>query len=99
MIRILGGGEASGDTALSGNAIVKNVMFIGNANRNEVTDSKGSLVSAGGLICIKSQGSNLDYNNTIQNKFFISIFPNYSGVTNANKVKVFDSYQNAVFIA
>lgn len=98
LIRILGGGEASGDTALSGNAIVKNVMFIGNANRNEVTDSKGSLVSAGGLICIKSQGSNLDYNNTIQNKFFISIFPNYSGVTNANKVKVFDSYQNAVFI-
>ncbi len=76
-----------------------NIAFIGNAARNNVQDEDGALVSGGGLIQIKvSWGVEVTVNNAIGNSFFISYFSDYTGVLNINKVKCYDSYQNALFI-
>lgn len=78
---------------------INNLALIGNAARDNWVDEQGMLVSAGGLIFLKSA----DYavttmNNTIATSFFITYFPDRPGKMYVNDSKCFDSYQNAAFV-
>ena len=87
---------------------IENVAFIGNAARDswtielvkgeEVTNPT-ELVTAGGLILVKSTNHAITtFSNVINNCFFISYMPDYEGTINLNSVKCYDSYQNAAFV-
>ncbi len=81
------------------NVLIENLAIIGNAATNRMIDSQGNLVSAGGLIFLKSSRHTVTtMNNIVGNSFFITYFPEYAGTINANKVKCYDSYQNAIFV-
>lgn len=86
---------------------INNIAIRGNAGRDgwiikqagNTIGKAGELVTAGGLIMLKS--SNHAYttlNNVINNCFFISYFPDYQGNLTVNNSKCYDSYQNAAFV-
>ncbi len=80
---------------------VENVTFIGNASRDNWLDAEtdGNLVTAGGLILLKSSRyANTTMTNTLNNSFFIAYFPDYTGVLNVKDSKCYDSYQNGAFV-
>lgn len=79
--------------------LIENVSFIGNASRDNWVDENGSLVTAGGLILIKSsRHTTTTLNNVLNNSFFIAYFPDFTGYMFLNDCKCFDSYQNAAFV-
>lgn len=87
------------------NATINNVAVIGNASRNELRSEVGDKpLSAGGLILVKGVHGDIAFNNVTNNSFFISYFPDSGDVSNVrsvitlNKVKCYDSYQNAGFL-
>lgn len=83
------------------NVTIDNITFIGNASRDNWLDGEtdGNLVTAGGLILIKSSRyANTTMTNTINNSFFIAYFPDYTGVLNVKDSKCYDSYQNSAFV-
>lgn len=86
---------------------INNLALRGNAGRDgwiikqagNTIGKAGELVTAGGLIMLKS--SNHAYttlNNVINNCFFISYFPDYQGNLTVNNSKCYDSYQNGAFV-
>lgn len=83
----------------SPNISVNNIAFIGNAARDNWVDAEGELVTAGGLILIKSSRCAVTtFNNTNNNSFFISYFPDCGGHLNVNDSKCYDTYQNGAFV-
>lgn len=83
------------------NVTVDNIAFIGNASRDNWLDGEtdGNLVTAGGLILLKSSRyANTTMTNTVNNSFFIAYFPDYSGMLSVNDSKCYDSYQNGAFV-
>lgn len=83
------------------NVDIDNITFIGNASRDNWVDAEtdGNLVTAGGLILIKSSRyANTTMTNTVNNSFFIAYFPDYTGTLNVEDSKCYDSYQNAAFV-
>ena len=77
---------------------VNNLSFIGNAKRNNYEDSDGNLVSAGGLIFLKSSHfTKTTMNNLIGNSGFITYFVDYGSELHVKNSKCYDSYQNAAF--
>ena len=87
---------------------INNLALRGNAGRDsfviqnvdgEPIASDTELVTAGGLIMIKSsKHAQTTLNNVINNCFFISYFPDYQGDMIVNNSKCYDSYQNAAFV-
>lgn len=83
---------------IGANVLVENLSIIGNAKRDNLLDSGDNLVSAGGLIFIKSSHyTKTTINNVIGNSYFITYFVDYGAELYANSVKCYDSYQNAAF--
>ena len=81
------------------NVTIENVSFIGNSARDNWVDEKGNLVTAGGLILLKStRHTYTTLDNVLNNSFFISYFPDFSGHLTVNNSKCYDSYQNAAFV-
>ena len=90
------------------NVVIDNLALIGNAGRDnwvvekvhgESVSSATELVTAGGLIMIKSSLHGVvTLNNVINNSFFIAYFPDYQGTMYVNSSKCYDSYQNAAFV-
>ena len=77
---------------------VENLSFIGNAKRNNYEDAEGNLVSAGGLIFLKSSHfTKTMMNNIIGNSGFITYFVDYGAELHVSNAKCYDSYQNAAF--
>ena len=78
---------------------VNNLALVGNAARDNWVDANGNLVTAGGVIMLKSTGcADVTMNNTINNSFFIAYFPDYTANLTVNDSKAFDSYQNSAFV-
>ncbi len=81
------------------NVTINNIALKGNAARDNWVDENGDLVSAGGLIFLKSADYSVTtMNNTIANSFFITYFPDRTGAMYVNDSKCYDSYQNAAFV-
>lgn len=81
------------------NVTIQNVAFIGNAARDNWVDENDSLVTAGGLILMKSaRHANTVFNNCTKNSFFISYMSEYGASLTVNDSKCYDSYQNAAFV-
>lgn len=59
--------------------------------------NKETLVYGGGLIFVKVEGVETNYENVLTNNFFISLYAEYSGKANYNYVKCYDSFQDAIF--
>lgn len=59
--------------------------------------NKETLVYGGGLIFVKVEGIETNYENVLTNNFFISLYAEYSGKANYNYVKCYDSFQDAIF--
>ena len=99
---------SSDDVPVKCNVVIDNLGLIGNAGRDnwvvekvhgESVSSATELVTAGGLIMIKSsQHGVVTLNNVINNSFFITYFPDYQGTMYVNDSKAYDSYQNAAFV-
>ena len=91
-----------------GNVTIDNLALIGNAGRDnwvvekvkgESVTSNTELVTAGGLIMVKSSLHAITtLDNVINNSFFITYFPDYQGAMYVNNSKSYDSYQNAAFV-
>ncbi len=78
---------------------IEGLALIGNAGRNNLIDAESNLVSAGGLIFMKvSRHTELAVNNSIGNSFFITYLPEGQSTLTLEKVKAYDSYQNAMLI-
>ncbi len=78
---------------------ISNIQLVGNAPRNNYTDSKGNLVSCGGLILMKSAYyAKVDVNNAIGNSYFISYYSEFYAELNITDVKCYNSYQNAAMV-
>ena len=78
---------------------LQNINLIGNAARDNWVDADGNLVSAGGLIFLKSNRfATVDFDNIIGNSFFITYFADDRSVMNVANVKCYDSYQNAIYM-
>ncbi|MBQ7389645.1 MAG: bacterial Ig-like domain-containing protein [Clostridia bacterium] len=80
---------------------IENITFIGNASRDNWVDGEtdGNLVTAGGLILLKSaRYASTAMTNTVNNSFFIAYFPDYSGTLSVTDSKCYDSYQNSAFV-
>lgn len=76
-----------------------NLSIKGNAARNNLVDSEGSLVSAGGIIFIKmNECINATLDNIIGNSFFITYFPEWHIFMDITNMKCYDSYQNTAFV-
>lgn len=99
----------SADVPVKSSVTIDNLALIGNAGRDNwvvekvhgenINSSVPELVTAGGLIMLKSSlHSTVTLNNVINNSFFISYFPDYQGAMFANNCKAYDSYQNAAFV-
>lgn len=81
------------------NISLQNLNIIGNAARDNWVDADGNLVSAGGLIFLKSNHYvAVDYDNILGNSFFITYFADKHSVVNVSNVKCYDSYQNAIYM-
>ncbi len=79
-------------------ATLNNVHIIGNASRNNMVDEDEYLVSAGGLILVKTiHQVSLTCNNIIGNSCFITYFTEQGSKITANDIKCYDSYQNAIY--
>ncbi|MBE6656009.1 MAG: hypothetical protein E7609_03940 [Ruminococcaceae bacterium] len=81
------------------NIVLENFSLRGNAGADKWVDSQGNLVSAGGVIFMKA----VDYTDvTVQNanitSCFIPFFSDLDGYLMLDTVKVYDSYQNALYI-
>ncbi len=80
---------------------LQNLNIIGNAARDNWVDAEknGNLVSAGGLIFLKSNHYvTVDFDNILGNSFFITYFADEHSVVNVSNVKCYDSYQNAIYM-
>lgn len=78
---------------------MQNLSIIGNAARNNTVDADGNLVSAGGLIFLKSTYQvTANFDNMLGNSFFITYFADQDSVMNVSNVKCYDSYQNAIYM-
>ncbi len=89
---------ADPDADIGANVLVENLSIIGNAKRDNIVDSGDNLVSAGGLIFVKSSHlTKTTMNNIVGNSYFITYFVDYGAQLHANGVKCYDSYQNAAF--
>ena len=98
---------APSDVPVKGAVTIDNLALIGNAGidgwvvekvHGDTIDSATELVTAGGLIMLKSSRYAITtLNNVINNSFFIAYFPDYQGYMCVNDSKCYDSYQNAVF--
>ena len=89
------------DTAADHYPIVtlQNLSIIGNAARNNTVDADGNLVSAGGLIFLKSTYQvTANFDNMLGNSFFITYFVDQDSIMNVSNVKCYDSYQNAIYM-
>ena len=76
-----------------------NINIIGNAARDNWIDAEENLVSAGGLIFLKSNHFvNVHYDNIIGNSFFITYFADKHSVMSVENAKCYDSYQNAIYV-
>ncbi|MBQ7344300.1 MAG: bacterial Ig-like domain-containing protein [Clostridia bacterium] len=81
------------------NVTVANLDVAGNAARNNWVDAEGNLASAGGLILVKvKEYSTATFTNMIGNSFFLGYFPDQDSIVTIDKVKCYDSYQNAVMV-
>ena len=81
------------------NIVMENFSLRGNAGIDKWVDSDENLVSAGGVIFMKA----VDYTDVIvQNanitSCFISFFSDLDGYLTIDTVKVYDSYQNVLYI-
>ena len=87
------------DDSVVSTVSIENIAFIGNAARDNWLDEGEKLVTAGGLIMLKSaNGTTVAAKNVINNSFFISYFAEMRGHLDVTGVKCYDSYQNALFI-
>ncbi len=86
---------------------IQNLAIRGNAGRDGwvITQAgnnigaEGELVTAGGLIMLKSaRHANVTLDNVVNNCFFISYFPDTQGNLTVKNSKCYDSYQNAAFV-
>ena len=78
---------------------INNFNIIGNAARDNWVDADEYLVSAGGLIFLKSTHFvSVEFDNIIGNSFFITYFCDDRSVMNVANVKCYDSYQNAIYM-
>ena len=83
---------------IGGNVLMENLSIIGNAKRDNIVDNGDNLVSAGGLIFLKSSHlTKTTMNNIIGNSYFITYFVDSGAQLHAGNVKCYDSYQNAAF--
>jgi hypothetical protein len=96
-IKIVGLAETAGEA--NPVATVQNINIIGNAARDNWVDADQNLVSAGGLIFMKSEDYiTVNFDNVIGNSFFITYFTNHHSVMNVTNIKCYDSYQNAIYM-
>ena len=70
----------------------------GNANRSQLLDEKERPVYAGGTIFMKMQHVDITLDNVINKTSFTAFMPALDTVVTMNNVKVFDSYQSAVYV-
>lgn len=78
---------------------INNFNIIGNAARDNWIDADEYLVSAGGLIFLKSTHFvSVEFDNIIGNSFFITYFCDDRSVMDVANVKCYDSYQNAIYM-
>ena len=78
---------------------VQNLNIIGNAARDNRIDAEENLVSAGGLIFLKSERYvTVNFDNIIGNSFFITYFASHKSIMNVVNAKCYDSYQNAIYM-
>ena len=89
------------------NVSINNLSLRGNAGRDgwvikqagNTIGTEGELVTAGGLIMLKStRHSETVLDNVNSNSFFITYFPDYQGHLTVKNSKCYDSYQNAAFV-
>ena len=78
---------------------VANLDVAGNAARNNWVDAEGNLASAGGLIFVKvKEYATASFTNMIGNSFFLGYFPDHDSIVTMDKIKCYDSYQNAIMV-
>ncbi len=81
------------------NIVMENFSLRGNAGVDKWVDSEGNLVSAGGIIFMKAQShTEVTVQNANVTSYFIPFFSDLDGYLVLDKVKVYDSYQNALYI-
>lgn len=86
-------------------ATINNVMFIGNAARDNWVADNGSeesteLLSAGGIQLVRAiENGVVNCNNILSNSCFINYMADWHGVINVKNSKTYDAFQNAVFVS
>ena len=86
-------------------ATINNVMFIGNAARDNWVADNGStesteLLSAGGIQLVRAiENGVVNCNNVLSNSCFINYMADWHGVINVKNSKTYDAFQNAVFVS
>ncbi len=95
------GTEEERETAERAKLIINNFEAIGNAPINSYQDDNGAgdLVSAGGVIFIKTNDFiEATFTNILTDSFFITYFPELEAHLTLNKAKAYDSFQNTAMI-
>ncbi len=81
------------------NITMENFSIRGNAGIDKWVDEDDNLVSAGGIIFMKAQNyTNVTVKNANVTSCFIPFFADLHGYLTIDGVKVYDSYQNALYI-
>ena len=86
-------------------ATINNLMFIGNAARDNWVADNGSkesteLLSAGGIQLVRAiENGVVNCNNVISNSCYINYMADWHGTVNVNHSKTYDAFQNAVFVS
>lgn len=82
----------SGDS--SNHVEMKNLNFLGNANRSEIA------IKGGGIILVKVEGLSATFNNNISRCFFITYFPEFcpsDAPVLVNKCKAYDAFNSFIY--
>lgn len=78
---------------------MKNFSVRGNAGVDKWVDADEHLVSAGGIIFMKAEnGTDATVENVNVTSCFISFFADLHGYLTLDTVKIYDSYQNALYV-
>lgn len=92
-------GEWDDAPAEMADVVLENFSLLGNAGIDKWVDSERNLVSAGGVIFMKAcDFTEVVVKNANVTSCFIPFFSDHDGYLTIDTVKVYDSYQNALYV-